>query len=171
MRLVNDNGKFTPFQAVKILIRKQELLYRTNDNTLFIVDSVRQTARTLFIVNGFHQAGRMVETVNRVLQLTIQNHTVGDNDNGIEHSVIVIIVQRRQTIRNPSNRIRLTATSRMFDKITSSRTHFFHFGNEFFNNVILMITRENKFCVFLRFRCAVHHHFFTLFYKGNEFLD
>ncbi len=90
MRLIDNNGKLSADKTVEIFISKQKLLHGANDNTLFVVDRVHQTARTLFIVDSLYQAGCMVEAVDRVLQLTVD--TVCYNDYGIENRIIVIIM-------------------------------------------------------------------------------
>ena len=120
MCFVNDNRILSAHEFVEVLVSKEELLYGADNNTLLIVDGIDKTARTLLVVDRLNQTGSVVEAVDCILQLAIQNDTVGYYDNRIEDSVVFFIVERGKTVCDPSNRIGFTTTCRMLDEVALS---------------------------------------------------
>ena len=169
MSFVNDDSKLSACHILKILVSEQELLNSADDNTLLIVDSFRQSSGALLVIDSFYQTGNVLEAVDGILQLRVENNTVGDNDNGIKDRVILGIMNRSQSVGNPSNRIRLTGACRVFNQVVKAGTFLFNIGKYLFYYVILMISRKNKLFLLYRLCCPILSHYFFLFrYKGNE---
>ena len=84
MCLIDNNGKFTTTEFLHVLLSKQELLNGADNNAFLIVDCFRKGAGVLFIIDGFHQTDLMFKSVDGILQLTVQHHTVGDHNNGVK---------------------------------------------------------------------------------------
>ena len=105
MSFVNDNSVLSVCNLVKILVCKQEFLNSTDDNSLLIVDSIYQATRTLFIIDSFYESGLVVKTIDCVLELAIQHHTVSYNDNCIKDGIVIVVVKRGKSIGYPSNGI------------------------------------------------------------------
>ena len=101
MRLVDDNGKISALQVVKIFIRIQKFLYGADDDALFIVDGGSKPARVFFFVNCFHKPRRVVKTRDRVLQLAVEDNAVCNDDYRIKNRFAVFVVQRCEPIGDP----------------------------------------------------------------------
>ena len=84
MRFIDNNGEFTATEFLHVFLGKQELLNGADNNALFIVDGFRKRAGVLFIINGFYQTDLMFKSVDGILQLAVQHHTVGDHNNGVK---------------------------------------------------------------------------------------
>ena len=96
-----------------------------------------------------------IELIDGVLQLAVQHDAVCDHDDAVENRIVVFVVQGRQAIGDPGNGIGFPATCRMFDQITFPRAVFFHVGDHFFHDVVLMIAGEQDLFPFHDARCAV----------------
>ena len=84
VRFIDNDSELTSSEFLHIFLCKEELLDRTDDDTLFIVDGFRKAARILLFIDSFDQTNLVFKAVNGVLQLAVQHHTVGDYDNGIK---------------------------------------------------------------------------------------
>ena len=51
-------------------------------------DCFRKGAGSSFNIDGFHQNRPDVQTTDGILQLTVQHHTVGDHNNGVNKPVL-----------------------------------------------------------------------------------
>ena len=69
-----------------------------DDNALFIVDSILKFRWIVTISYRLNLSLLVVETQNGVLQLIVQYTTVCHHKYRLEHLLILIIMQRRQTI-------------------------------------------------------------------------
>ena len=70
-----------------------ELLNCANNNALFIVDCFCKITRVLLFVYRFKETWIMFKAVNGVLKLTVKNHTVSNNNNGIKYALIVVVMK------------------------------------------------------------------------------
>lgn len=162
--LVHDNGKIAAFQIVKILVGKEEFLNGANDDALAVVDRLGQPAGAFFLVNGFHKTGFVVEGVDRVLQLTVQDHTVGDNDDRIEDRLVFGVVDRCQTVGKPGDGVGLSAAGGMLDQVIlpgAARTNVRH---DLVHHVELMVARKNQLRLFHRFGAGGGGNFLFFFH-------
>ena len=159
VRLIDDDSKLATTELLHVFLGKEELLNRTNDNALFIVDGFRKAAGVLFIIDSFDQADLMLKAVDCILELAIQHNTVGDNDHRVKQAIILHIVNRCQAIGNPRNRVRLTGTSRVLNQIVSADAILLHISQNFLHYIVLMIAREDHFLFSNGFAYAVLDHF------------
>lgn len=165
---VDDDGEFPALHAVKILVCDQEFLYRADNDTLFVVDGGSKSAGALFVVYRLDKPVCMFKAVDRVLQLGVEHNAVGDNYDRIENRLVLVVVQRREAIGGPRDRVRLAAACRMFDEITAPDAVFLYVGYQPFDHVVLMKARENDLCLFDFSRDAVFDDlvfFFDVGYK------
>ena len=72
--------------------------------------------RELF-VDPLHDAERVFELVDRVLELLIEHDAIGDHDHAIEDARVGSIVQGREPMRQPTDRVALAAARGMLDKV------------------------------------------------------
>ena len=93
---------------------ERELLQRGDDDRRRALQRLRELARIL--VDLAHHAALVLELVDGVLQLLIEHHAVGHHDHAVEHAGVVDVVQRRQAMREPGDRIALAAARRVFDQ-------------------------------------------------------
>ena len=57
----------------------------------------------------------------RILQLLVDHIAVADNDDRIENLLVLGIMQVREEMRRPRNRVRLARTGRVLDQIFAAR--------------------------------------------------
>ena len=61
-------------------------------------------------------AGRVFELEDRLLELAVEDHAVGDHDHLVEDRLIVDPVERHQPMGEPGDGVRLARASRMLDE-------------------------------------------------------
>ena len=67
-------------------------------------------------VHLLHDAMLVLELIDGVLQLLIQHDAVRHHNHAVEDAGVVRVVQRRQTMRQPSDGVALAAAGRMLDQ-------------------------------------------------------
>ena len=61
------------------------------------------------LVDPLDHAAFMLELVDGVLQLLVEHDPVGDDNHAVEHALVAAVVQRRQPVRQPADRVALAA--------------------------------------------------------------
>ena len=59
----------------------------------------------------------MLELVDRLLQLPVEHEPVGDDDDLVEHLVVVGVVERREPVGEPGDRVRLARPGRVLHEV------------------------------------------------------
>ena len=59
----------------------------------------------------------MLELVDGVLQLLVEDNSVGHNDHTVEDSLILRVVERCKPMSQPAYGVALAATRRVFDEV------------------------------------------------------
>ena len=108
--LVHDDSKLPTGELLNILIGKEELLNGADNDAFLVIQSFCKVAGMLFIVDALQQAGNVLKAVDRVLELAVEHNTVGDNNNGIKDALVLVVMEGRQPIGDPSNRVGLAGT-------------------------------------------------------------
>ena len=88
MGLVDDDGE--PLALVlHLVVYDGELLQGRDHEAGSVVQGVAQIRRGLVLTYRHHAAYGMVETRDRVLQLAVEDATVGDDDHRVEQGLVV----------------------------------------------------------------------------------
>ena len=95
------------------------------------------------LVDLLDHAGLVLELVDRVLQLLIEHAPVGDDDDGVKHLLVALVVQAGQTVSEPGDRVRLAGAGGMLNQVVASGAVGLGVGDEFADRVELMIARED----------------------------
>ena len=144
MGLVYNDGIVTTRDFIHLLIDHRELLERGDDDADAVVDGVPQILGSFVLTDGLHRAQRMVKARNGLLQLCIQYRSVGhDNDTG-KDGIIILVVQRGQTICRPCNGIGFARASGVLDQVVMTCTVLGNMSNQLSHNVKLVVAREYK---------------------------
>ena len=94
---------------------ERKLLQRGDDHRHRVLQRLGQLPRAL--VDLLHHAALVLELVDRVLQLLVEHHPVGHHDHAVEDPLILGVVQRRQSMRQPADGVALAAARRVLDEI------------------------------------------------------
>ena len=93
MRLVNDHRVVAFGQRNDLVEDVRKLLQRRHDDaSLLASQRIGQLRRRL--LDALHHAYRVLELTDRVLQLAIKHDPVGNDHHLVEHSGVVIGMQR-----------------------------------------------------------------------------
>ena len=171
MGFVDDDRKLPSTERFHILLGKKEFLDGADDNALFVVDGLCQRVGVLLVVNGFYQPVLMLKAVDGVLQLAVQHHTVCDNDDRIEDTVVLIVMDCGQPIGDPCNRVRFAGACRMLDQIVFAGTVLLYICQHLPHNIVLMVAGEDHFFFDDDFGHAILHHFFLFLDVGDKAVD
>jgi hypothetical protein len=61
-----------------------------------------------------------VDLADRLLQLRIQDVAVGDDNDGVEHRLVGLVMQHRQPVGQPGNAVGLAGACRVLDQVPVS---------------------------------------------------
>ena len=106
MRLVNDDCVAAGWQRTDLVQHKRELLQRGDDDPRLLT-SQRLSQLPGVLVDLHDQPAGMLELVDGVLQLTVQDHPVGDHHDLVEDLAVIRAVQGGEPVRRPGDRIGL----------------------------------------------------------------
>ena len=96
MRLVNQDGEGLVLQIGKQLVVENVIKFMDgrNDNLGVTTQSNRQIVGIAPIVQDLDLSAFMLYAHDGFLQLTVNNDTVGDNQNSIKHIFVISIMYR-----------------------------------------------------------------------------
>ena len=94
---------------------EREFLQGGNDHRHRIVERFGKLPRVF--LDPLHDAALVFELVDRVLELLIEHDAVGDHDHAVEDALVGSVVQRREPMRQPADRVALAAARGMLDEI------------------------------------------------------
>lgn len=63
----------------------------------------------------------MLELVDVVLELLVEHHAIGNDDDAVEDAPVTFVVQRGEAVREPRNRVALSAAGRVLDEVVVPR--------------------------------------------------
>ena len=169
MSLINNNRKAFILQALNAVHNIRELLDRCCNDLRIAVEGDSEVGRIALFVHHTDKPRLMLHTHDRFLKLSVNNHSVGHDDNIIENDLVVSIMECRKAVCKPSNSIGLAGACTVLDQIVERGAVFLYIGKELADCIELMITGKNN--TFLDFYLSC---LFILFLRGlneNEFGD
>ena len=122
--------------------------------------------RIALFVHYTDKPGLMLHTHDRFLKLSVNNNSVGHDDNIIENDLIVSIVECSKAIRKPSDRIGLAGACTVLNKIVERGAVFLYIGKELADGIELMITGKDNALLDLDLACL-----FVPFLRGLKRRD
>ena len=144
MCLVNDDCKTLIFQPLHAVNDIRELLNGGSDNFGIAIQCYCQVSGVALIVHHANKTGLMLHTHDGFLQLAVNNHAVGNDDDIIENNLIVGIMQRSQTVSQPCDGVGLAGTGTVLNQIVLRGAVFTDISQNLADNIQLMIARENE---------------------------
>ena len=123
----------------------REALQRADDDLLALVQRLRELwrLRALIGVDPLDQAGLMVDAKHRLLELGVEDAAVGDDDHAVEDAPVPRIVQPRQAVREPGDRVRLARPGRVLDEVVAPRPMRPRVRHQRGHGVELVVARED----------------------------
>src|ERR1017187_5145953 len=132
----------TPFGHLQQLARDEwKLLKRGDDNWYRTLQRLGQLPGTL--VDLLHHAALVLELVDRVLQLLVENHTVVHDNDAVEDAFVPCVVERGQSMGQPTNGVTLSAPRRVLDKIIVPHALLARRLHEGTHRLKLVVARED----------------------------
>lgn len=155
VRLVGDDREPPTGESLVLtdrVQRERECLHRDDHDQLAAEQLSSQQSRLRPLARLAHLVGvdrrdRAVDTLDlldRLLQLVIQNRAVGHHDDGVEHLVIAGVVQVRQPVREPRDRVRLARPCRVLHQVPVPRPLLAHRGKQRRDELPLVVTGEQQ---------------------------
>ena len=131
MGLVDDDSEPFVRQALfrqDRFHREGERLNRDNDDWRPVQQGLGKLLAFRFgaflAVNGSDHAELMVNVLDGLLKLAVQNVPVGDDDDGIENGVTVVVAQADQVMGGPGDRGGLAGPGTMLAQVLLARARF-----------------------------------------------
>jgi hypothetical protein len=115
MSLVDDDRVAALGHARDLVDDEGELLEGRDDDARLLTHE-RGGELGGILVDLLDGAVGVLQLVDGVLELAVEHHTVGDDDNLVEH-LLVTAVQGHEAVRQPSDRVRLARARRMLDQV------------------------------------------------------
>ena len=142
MRLVDHDRVVAGRDFADLADHERELLQRRDDDPRLLP---RQRLGELIgvVVDLHDHAASVLELVDRVLELAVEDHAIGDHDHLVEHLVVLRIVKRREPVRRPRDRVRLSRARRVLDQIRMTGSVRTRVRLKLHDRIPLVIAREN----------------------------
>ena len=86
----------------------------------------------------------VLDLVDRVLELLVEHASVGDDDDAVEHLVVLAVVQARQPVREPRDAVGLSASGRVLDQVVPARPLAAGRRHELPHGIELVVAREDQ---------------------------
>ncbi len=86
----------------------------------------------------------VLELIDRFLQLRVEHGAVGDDDHGVEHLLLLLVVQACQPVCQPGNRVRLARACGVLDQVVMPRSLPTTGVHQLIDGFPLVVTREDK---------------------------
>ena len=99
---------------------ERELLQRRDDDRHRILERLGELPRAF--VDPLHDTALVLELVDRVLKLLVEHHAVGHHDHAVEDALVGRVVQGREPMRQPADRVALAAAGRVLDEVVVPHT-------------------------------------------------
>ena len=140
MRLVNDDGEAPPPLLVPDLVEdERELLHRRDDDLLPARDKPAEVTRAVGMADGGPDLG---ELLDRVADLLVEDASIGDHDDGVEHPRVVL-PEPDQLVGEPGDGVGLPAAGRMLDEIPLPCAVPARVGQEPSHHIELLVARPD----------------------------
>ena len=97
----------------------------------------------------------MVDAEHRLLELGVEDAAVGDDDHAVEDAPVPRVVQPRQAVREPGDRVRLARPGRVLDEVVAPRPMRPRVRHQRGDGVELVVAREDHRLLHAQLACVV----------------
>ena len=143
MGLVDDDGVAAVLELLDVAHHERELLDGGDDDPGPLTGE-RLGKLLGVLVDLLDDAVGVLELVDRLLQLPVEHEPVGDDDDLVEDLGVVGVVQRREPVRQPGDRVRLARPCRVLHQVRLPGTVLAGVGDELKNGVPLVVAGEER---------------------------
>ena len=150
MRLVGNDGVAALFEAHAVFNRPQykgKSLDGDDDDGLRRLQGSRQLlglgAIAFLVVDAPYYAVGVFKLVDRVLQLRVQHGAVSHHNHRVKLLLAVKLVQRRELVRHPGNRVRLARTRAVLNQVLLPRPLAARRRQQLAHRIPLVVARED----------------------------
>jgi len=106
MGLVHDDREAALPEVADLVEDERELLEGRDDDPALLAREGRRELGAVHVDAG-HDTGRMLELVDRLLELAVEDHPVGDDHDLVEDRPLVGPVERHEAVGQPGDRVAL----------------------------------------------------------------
>ena len=119
--LVDDDREAALPEVGDLVEDERELLERRDDDPALLAGEGRRELGAVLVDPG-DDAGRMLELVDRLLELAVEDHPVGDDDDLVEDGLVVGPVERHEPVGEPGDGVALARARRVLDEVRVAGT-------------------------------------------------
>ena len=142
VRLVHDDGETLPGEPADLLGDHRELLERGDDDRLARLQRLLELARGA--VDVLDHAEGLLELADGLLELSVEDPAVGHHHDRVEDAAVVLVVQGRELVGEPSDGEALAATGRVLDQIALPGTVTAGVAHQSAHAIELLIARKDQ---------------------------
>ena len=117
MSFVNNNSKTFIFQALNTVNDIREFLNSSCNDLSVAIECNSEIRRVALFIHDTDKSRFMLHTHDCFLKLSVNNNSVGHNNDIIENDLVISIMKRSKTVCKPSDRIGLAGACTMLDQI------------------------------------------------------
>src|SRR5207244_4217307 len=140
VRFVDNDRKATPAVVRANLLKHERKLLDGGDNDLLSFgDKLPQVSRSIRVTD---RSADLSKLLDRVLYLLVEDPAVRDDDDRVK-GVLAVLSKTYELVRQPGNRIRLAAASRVLNEVSPSSAMLAGIGQELPHYVQLVKAGEN----------------------------
>ena len=144
VRLVHDDREPALPELGDLVQDERELLERRDDDPALLArQSVGRKLRAVLVDPG-DDARRVLELVDRLLELAVEDHPVGDDDHLVEDGPIVGAVEAHQPVGEPGDRVALARARAVLDEVRAPGALRAGGRLERADGVPLVVAREDR---------------------------
>ena len=155
MCLIDNNRKTLVFQPCNAIHDIREFLDCGGDDFCIAVQCNGKVGGVAFIVHHTDKSGFVLHAHNGLLKLTVNDNTVGDDDDIIKNNFVICIVQRSEAVCQPCDGVCFAGACAVLYQIILRRAVFTHIRQQLANHIELMIPREYDILGLFRFSCQL----------------
>lgn len=146
MRLVDDHGVVAATDPVDLVQHERERLKRAHhDPGLLATEGLGELRRlgAALALDPHDHPGHRLELCDRRGELVVEHATVGDDNDLVEHRLVVVVMELRETMGEPGDRVGLARPSRVLSQVSAPRPTLPSIGLEAEDAVPLVVPGED----------------------------
>ena len=142
MRFVRDHRKAFAGELADLVGDDRELLQRGDDDRPTGFQGLAKLARG--VVDVLDHTEGLLELPDGLLELAIEHSPVGHHDHRVEDAPVVEVMQHRELVGEPGDRVALAAAGRMLDQVSLAGAVVTRVADEPAHAVELLVAREDQ---------------------------
>ncbi len=126
------------------LVEDEGALLQSGDDDPRLLTGERRRELAGMLVDPLHHAVDMLELVDGLLELAVQDDSVGDHHDLVEHLPVRLVMQGRQPVAKPRDRVRLPRAGRVLHQVVLPGALGASHPLQAEHAVPLVVTREDR---------------------------